>query len=90
MVKYEVQSVVFDPDGLVIQYMTSTDVRVGGKLMATHQLHLHATHPDYRDDREGLHDRLERILRSALEDFNESEPWEPEEEDDDNEEGMGE
>jgi hypothetical protein len=88
-VKYEIRSVVFDEDGMVVSYLTSDDIRVGGKLMATHQLHLHVTHPDYADDREGLHDKVERILRSALEDFTESDPWEPEEEDEESELGMG-
>lgn len=90
--KYEIASVTWTPEGIAIQYMTSTDVRVGGHAMAQHVLNMHAGHPDYAEDIDKLHDRVERVLRNALEDFEDSDPYVPEldDEDEDDERGMGE
>lgn len=89
----EIHSVTFADEGLVIQYIeVPTDVRVEGRVIHTHTLQLHAAHPDYREDMERLHDRAVRTVRNALEDFNESEPYQvptPDDEDDE-EKGMGE
>lgn len=89
----EVQSVTFLQDGMVVQYMEMpTDVRVKGALVRHQQLTLSAGHPDYRDDIEGVHHKVVRALKNALEDFEDSDPFDPREEapDDDAEErGMG-
>lgn len=90
--KYDIGSVTWTAEGIAIQYMTSTDVRVGGHAMAQHVFNMHGAHPDYAEDIDKLHDRVERVLRNALEDFEESDPWVPEldDEDEDEERGMGE
>lgn len=87
----EVYSVTFAAEGLAIEYRElPTDVRVQGALIASHQLQLHAGHPDYREDIEKLQNRAVKVLKNALEDFRDSEPYVPDEEDDDDEKGMGE
>jgi len=88
-VSYTVQTVVFTPDGVVIEFTASTDVRGGGHLMLQRQLHLHAGHPDYREDIEDLQYRAVKALKNALEDFETSDPYTPEDDDED-EKGMGE
>ena len=89
MSEYTVQTVAFTPDGAVIEFSHSTDVRSKGHLLLQRQLHLHAGHPDYREDIEDLQYRAVKALKNALEDFESSDPYTPEEEDDD-EKGMGE
>lgn len=87
----EVDSVAFHEGAMVIAYMrVPTDVRADGALAQQHQLRLSSRHPDYRDDMEELHRKAVKVLKNALEDFEESEPFEPEQQDDDDERGMGE
>lgn len=89
----EVSSITFSDEGFAISYIElPTDVRVEGRLALTHQIQLHAAHPDYREDMERLHDRAVRAIRNALEDYASSEPYVPatENDDDDDELGMGE
>ena len=87
---YTITSISWVPEGVAIAYMAPTDVRVRGHLMAQHQLSLHRDHPDYREDMTKLHDRAVAMLRNALEDFEDSEPWDGEDDEDDDEKGMGE
>lgn len=85
-----VQSVSFEDGGLVIQYADmATDVRVGGKVFVGHQAHLSAAHPDYAEAADSLHRKVQRILKEALEDFEDSEPFIPSDEDDDEYREMG-
>ena len=50
---------------------------------------VYADHPDYREDLQNLQDHARRVLRNALEDFEESEPFVPGEgSDEDDERGM--
>lgn len=91
MSAFEIHSIAFDPDGLIISYIEApTDVRVGGRLVKQHHLRAHASHPDYAEDAQRLHDRAVKVLRSMLEDFEDSEPHVPEDREDDDEKGMGE
>lgn len=85
-----VTQLAWTDEGLTIQYFTDQDLRGLGKVMAQHGLSLHASHPDYREDIERLHDLAVKVLRNALEDFENSEPFRPELEQDDDERGMGE
>lgn len=87
----EISSVTFADEGIAIQYIElPTDVRVEGRVVITHQIQLHAAHPDYREDIERLHDRAVKTVRNALEDFASSQPYvPPTETDDDDELGMG-
>lgn len=88
----EVQSITFMEDGVVVQYIdTATDVRVKGQVVRQTQLSLSAKHPDYRDDIEGLHVKAVRMLKNALEDFEESDPVLPSDapDVDEAEKGMG-
>lgn len=72
-----IESITWVEGGIAVQYSDSTDVRVGGKLMKTHVLMISGAHPDYGDDIRSLARLAERTLENALEDFDESEPWEP-------------
>lgn len=87
--EYTVATIAFTPDGAVIEFSSSTDVRGEGHLMLQRQLHLHAGHPDYREDIEDLQYRAVKALKNALEDFEQSLPYVPEDDEDD-EKGMGE
>lgn len=87
--KYEISSLAFTEEGLIVNYMASTDVRVDGKVFKTHSIHIHGSHADYRDGIEDLEERAKAMLRDVLEDFDESLPYEPANDDDD-ERGMGE
>jgi len=87
----EVDSVTFQDGALLVSFMrVPTDVRVGGMVAQHHQVRLDARHPDYREDMEDLHRKAVRVLKNALEDFAESEPYEPSNDDDDDDRGMGE
>lgn len=91
--RIDVQSVTFMQDGIVVQYMDlASDVRVKGALVRSQQLSLSSAHPDYRDDIEALHSRVVRVLKNALEDFEDSDPVDPETDQPDEDEearGMG-
>lgn len=85
----EIFSIQLDPDSVVIAYMNvPNDVRVEGMVGIQHQIRLDLGHPDYAEDADLLRRQAQRMLANALDDFHNSEPWEPEEEDDD-ERGMG-
>jgi hypothetical protein len=85
-----IQSIIFEPDALVIAYHdVSTDVR--GHVVTSHQAVLSMDHPDYAEDAEALHHKAVKILRSALEDWASTVPGVPDQGDDEDEElGMGE
>lgn len=89
---YEIHNVYFEQGSIVIGYIELPhDVRVEGRLIRQHQLRLSLAHPDYADDAEKLHRSVVRLLRNALEDFTDSEPYDPDEgEDGDDDKGMGE
>lgn len=86
----EIESVTFAPQGIVITFFEPDNVRVDGAVVVTRQISLSKKHPDYAEDMDRLHDKVVRVLRNALEDWSESPAWRPEEEDDDDERGMGE
>lgn len=85
-------SLTFEPEGVIVSYMDAeTDVRVEGQVILQHQIRIHGAHPDYGDDIESLMHRASKLLKNALEDFASSDPWKPEDEEDpDDEKGMGE
>lgn len=88
----DINDITFLVDGLVISYMEHPqDVRVGGAVTQQHAIKLDFRHPDYREDILKLHDRAVRVLQNVLEDFHESEPYVPADDDDEEDEkGMGE
>jgi hypothetical protein len=87
----DIHSISFGEDGLAIAFMElPSDVRVGGRVIQTRQVQLHASHPDYADDMAALRDLARRVLSSALDDFETSAPFVPDVEDEDDERGMGE
>lgn len=93
MGEIQIHTITFDEGGMSIQYIEiPEDVRVKGQVVKTHVLTLSAAHPDYREDTESLHTRATKALRNALQDFSVSEPHipEPDENEDDDETGMGE
>lgn len=86
----EIFSIQLDVDNVVMAYMNiPNDVRVEGMVGLQHQIRIDLAHPDYAEDAEMLRGIAGRMLRNALEDFHNSDPWEPEEEGDDDERGMG-
>lgn len=89
--KLEVQSLTFVQGGIVVQYMDlASDVRVKGALVLSRQLSISAGHPDYGEDIETLHARVVRVLKNALEDFEDSDPVDTEaEQPNDDEQAMG-
>lgn len=85
-----IESISFHPEGLVITFFDPTDIRVGGRAVMSRQISLSRKHPDYEEDMDRLAVRALRVLKNGLEDWNGSEPFVPEEEDDeDDERGMG-
>ena len=87
----EIFSIQFDPEAVVMAYMNiPSDVRVQGMVGLQHQIRIDLAHPDYAEDAAALQHLASRMLRNALEDFHNSEPFDPDEEDDeDDERGMG-
>lgn len=87
----QIHSISFSPDGVAVAYMdVPTDVRAGGHVIAQHQVQISAAHPDYRMDILELIESARALLSNALEDFDASTPFVPEEIDEDDERGMGE
>jgi hypothetical protein len=87
----EIFGIQLDVDSVVISYMNvPNDVRVEGMVGLQHQIRLDLSHPDYAEDADLLRRQAQRMLANALDDFHNSEPWNPDEEDeDDDERGMG-
>lgn len=88
----QIHSINFSQDGIAIAYMdVPTDIRVNGAVVAQHQVQISASHPDYRADILELIENARAVLANALEDFDASPPYSPEEPvDEDDERGMGE
>ena len=89
--RYEIFAVQFDVDNVVVSYMTiPNDVRVNGMVGLQHQIRMDLGHPDYAEDAATLRQLAGRMLRNALDDFHNSDPFDPDiEDDDDDERGMG-
>jgi hypothetical protein len=88
--KLEIQSITFMQDGIVVQFLdVSSDIRNKGALVLSRQLSISAAHPDYRDDIEGLHHRAVRVLKNALEDFEDTDPVDPAAAPDEEEQELG-
>jgi hypothetical protein len=87
----QIFSVMFDPDSVVMAYMNvPNDVRVQGMVGLQHQIRIDLAHPDYAEDAAALQHAARSMLRNVLEDFHNSEPFDPDlEDDDDDERGMG-
>lgn len=86
-----IDTIAFADDSIVIAYMAlPTDVRGRGDVAIQHQIRLDLSKDDYAVDAGVIHDRIVRLVRDALEDFDASEPYVPEPDDDDDERGMGE
>lgn len=89
----EIQTIIFEPDALVVAYVMRDDIRVDGAVMMQRTVRLDGAHPDYGDDIEMLHVKALKVLRNALEDWEGSSayvPTDPDDDDDDDEKGMGE
>lgn len=93
-IRTEIFAINLDAEAVVISYMkVPTDVRANGRVALQHQARLDLQHPDYAEDAETIRRLSQRMLNNALEDFENSEPWIPDEDDldpDDEERGMGE
>lgn len=87
----EIFAVQFDEESAIFNYMhVPTDVRANGNVALQHTARLDLVHPDYAEDAETLRRICQRMLNNALDDFNNSEPWVPEDEDEeDDDRGMG-
>lgn len=87
---YEVAGVQFADEGISISYMVlPDDVRLSGALFAQHTLNIAEAHPNFTDEIDQIRTQLTVLLREALDDFAESDPVEPDDDEDD-ERGMGE
>lgn len=87
MSEHRIVSITFEGDVVNMQYLTATDVRVNGYVGLAHQIQLSMEHPDYAEDALLLERQAQRMLRNALEDWSESEPWTPDDDSDDEEMG---
>lgn len=88
--RYEIAQVGFEDAGISITYMrVPDDIRVGGAVFAQHTLSIAAGHPQYTGAITDLRELITDLLNDALEDFHDSLPYTPPDEDDD-ERGMGE
>jgi hypothetical protein len=85
----EIDTITFNPQGLVITYMDAGDVRVDGKVIVAHQIQLHNSHPDYRADAQRLAELAQSVVANALEDWANT-PAHTEDDDNDDDRGMGE
>lgn len=88
--RIDIHSIQFIPEGVAVQYNTlPDDVRVDGRVMLTHEIRLHSSHPDYREDVESLERKAQRMVENALDDFANSLPFEPPADDDEDDDGPG-
>jgi hypothetical protein len=87
----QIFSIQLDPDAVVMAYMNiPNDVRAEGMVGLQHQIRIDLMHPDYAEDAAALQHMASRMLRNALDDFHNSEPFDPDQEpDDEDERGMG-
>ena len=92
MSDFEVDGLQFLPSGgLAITFMElPTDVRVQGQVVMQRHVTLAPSHPDYADDIDLLRRQVVKVLRNALEDFHNSEPYDPRNDDEDDDRGLGE
>jgi hypothetical protein len=89
---FDIDTIQFGKDAVIVSFMEMpSDVRVEGKVVRQQRVSLSYRHPDYAEDAEALELLAQRMLRNAMEDFNESPPFTPEpgDDDDDDDEGMG-
>jgi hypothetical protein len=84
-----INQIGFEDDGIAIQYLDSTDIRIGGKVTVAKQISISRAHPDYGEDMEALYRKAQRLLANVLEDFENSEPYLPDDDEDDDDKGMG-
>ena len=89
---YQIGSINFEEDSVSIAYIyLPEDIRVRGRVVKQHQVTLHRSHPDYEEDADRLMALARKVLLNALDDFDSSPPWSPEDdaEDDDEDRGLG-
>lgn len=85
----EIHQIAFDEGAVQMAYtIFPEDVRVGGAVQVMHQAVIDLRHPDYAEDGDLLMAQAKRMLRNALEDWEDSQPVQPEKDDEDDE-GLG-
>ena len=94
MSRYQVRAVHFDDGEVTIQFTDfPADIRVKGQVVVLKQAVIDLRHRDYAEDASLLEAQVQRLLRNAMDDFDDSEPYEPPREpvpgDDDDDEGLG-
>jgi len=90
----DIHTIQISGDGRVAISYTDfpNDVRVGGQVIMERSVTIDLKHPDYEADAALMIGQAQRLLKNALEDFEESEPGfepEPEKPADDDDEGLG-
>jgi len=60
-----------------VAYFDTDNLRVGGNVALVTTAEISLNHPDYAEDATVLSEVALRLLNNALEDFEESGPWEP-------------
>lgn len=85
----DIDSITFTDQGLAITYMDTSDAR--GKVIVAHQIQLHHSHPDYREDSQRLAELARAVVNNALEDWANTPTTSQRDDDvDDDDRGMGE
>lgn len=86
-----IHNIGISPDGDLLEVAYSdlpNDARVQGQVVMMRSVQIDLRHPDYREDADLLVGQATRLLKNCLEDFEESEPYVPADEGEE-EEGMG-
>lgn len=76
----QVHQVGISPNGDLIEIAYSdlpNDARVQGQVVMMRSVQIDLRHPDYREDAELVVAQVTRLLKTALEDWEESEPYVP-------------
>lgn len=86
----QIATVAFEPQGMVVQYIDTDEVRLKGQVVMSRQLAIGAT-DEYREEIGEIREAVERLLADALSDWEDAEPGDrgPTDPDDDEDEFIG-
>ena len=87
MKKLRISNIAFENDAVIIGYFSEDDLRVDGRVAVLHQAQISLEHPDYAEDFEHLEHWAHHLLANALDDWNQSLAYVPEDDDPDDEFG---
>lgn len=91
MTEIQIHQISFGDNTVEIGYTVfPEEMRVGGKVTMFRTVGINILHPDYGEDADLLMRQAQRMLRNVLEDYDESEPFDPSDQEDEEDRGMGE